>query len=173
MTRTKPAPALVIADLTAADEVLRELCEIKRSRTAIGSALNEIMDKAKAEAAAKDAPHAARQTILEAALKQFATFNKDTLFKEKKTIPVVFGSLSFRKSTKVKALAGWTWDMVLQKMADLGFKTGIREKKEVDKEELRTWSDEQLAQIGVKKDPKDEFGYELNEEALIEKNSAA
>ena len=171
MARIKPAPALVITELIQADNVLRELCEIKRTRALIEDSLNHSIDYFKTEAAAEDAPHAARQMVLETALEQYAAFNKDTLFKDKKSIDLVFGALSFRKSTSLKTLSKWTWAMVLEKLKDLGMKKGIRVKEEPDKEAMRAWDDATLEMVGVKRCEKDEFGYELNEVELA--NTAA
>lgn len=165
MSRKKPIPAVMVTSLTEADKVLEELAALERQANSIKNTMNEKIDQAKAQATADMVEVATRVKILEAALSGYALANKSSLFKEKKSLDLDFGTLSFRQSSKiVTAGKGVTWDMVLEKLKDGGFTEGIRISEEVNKEALARWDDAKLEKVGAKRKTADTFGYDLKQQ---------
>jgi len=165
MARKKPVPTVMISDSAEADRVLEELADLERQANVVKNALNEAIDQAKARAAEDMVEIGTRVKVLEAALSGFALANKSTLFKDKKSLELDFGTLSFRRSSKiVTAGKGVTWEMVLEKIKDQGYSEAIRIKEEVNKEALAGWDDDKLGQIAVKRKTEDSFGYELKQQ---------
>lgn len=164
MTRKKPVPAVMVTNLQEADKVLEELAELERSASAVTNDLNEVIDAAKAVAAEKMAVVAARKSLLESALASYAIMNKAALFKDKKSVDLDFGVLSFRCSTSiVPAGSKITWEMVLGKLKEHGLQDGIRIKETVNKEALLEWDDKKLEKVGAKRKTEDKFGYDLKQ----------
>ena len=154
----------MVTSLTDADKVLEELAELERRASAITNDLNETIDAAKATAAEEMLVVTTRKQVLESALASYATINKAVLFKDKKSVDLDFGVLSFRKSTSiVTAGRGITWEMVLGKLKEQGLRDGIRTKEAVNKEALLEWGDDKLEKIGAKRKIEDKFGYDLKQ----------
>ena len=158
----------MIADLAQADAVLAELCGIDQRLKQIEVAMNTVLDAAKAEAKAKAAPLAARKKTLEAGLAAFSAYNRAELFGKRKSLDRAHGSFGFRLCSKLKTSTRITWEMVLQKLKDYGFKDGIRIKEEVDRDALRSWPKERQELVGVFLDSDDEFFVEVRQEKLKE-----
>lgn len=164
MARKKPVPTVMVTNLQDADKVMEELAELERRTSAITNDLNEVIDSAKALAAEKMAVVAARKQLLESALASYAVMHKAALFKDKKSVDLDFGILSFRLSTSiVTAGRGVTWEMVLGKLKEHGLREGIRIKEAVNKEVLLEWDNDKLEKVGVKRKTEDKFGYDLKQ----------
>lgn len=166
--RIKP-DVLVVADIPHAKQLMAEMAEIKRTLTQIDGDMNEAIDLAKANAAVLARPWAERFKTIEQALAQFAFVHKATFFEKRKSLDLTFGVIGFRLSTKLKTATKITWDKVLASLKSHGFKDAIRIKEEVDKDVLGTWTDERLATVGVTKDTRDEFYFEVKQDAVAEK----
>jgi len=166
MARKKPDNIEHIADNQHADRVLAQVGHLQRQLRQIEGDLNDRIDQAKAEAAAKAAPLKARMAELDAGLLAYAEYNKDRLFGKKRSVKLHFGTLGFRRSTQLKTAAKWTWAAVLERCRELGLTQAIRVKESVDKESLAQLPDPQLEQIGVVRRPKDSFWYEVDEHAI-------
>ncbi len=114
------------------------------------------------EQAAKDGEDA-RERIqeLDSALALFAEYNKPELFRDKKTLALSYGNIGFRLSTKVSIKK-----TSLELLKKLFPNKGVRVKEEIDKEELKTWEDSDLAQVDAAKVEQDTFFYEVNREEV-------
>lgn len=167
MPRRKPT-AVVIADLKQAEAALGELARLERELTAVECALNEGIDRLKAEAAAAAKPLGARRKELEAALATFAQLNKSELFGRRKSRELAFGVIGFRRSTKLVTRPRLTLALVLEKLREYGFREAIRTRESVDKEAMRDWPDERLELVGMRRKVADEFFIELKTEDIDE-----
>jgi phage host-nuclease inhibitor protein Gam len=164
MARKKPVPAAIVASLQDADKVLEELAELERQASAISNSLNETIDVAKAFAAEDMAVIIARKNLLESALASYAVMNKAVLFRDKKSVDLDFGVLSFRSSTSiVTAGRNITWEMVLGKLKEYDLTEGISTKESVNKDVLREWDNDKLEKVGAKRKTEDKFGYDLKQ----------
>lgn len=166
MARRKPKNLYPIKNLEHANLALAEIKELKRSLEKIEHDLNDKIDNAKAEAEAKAAPLKTRMEALENGLLAFAEFNKQEIFKGRRSIELMHGALGYRKSTEIKPKPKYTWKMVLGKIKDLGLTDAIRIKESVNKDTLRQWPNERLNLIGARRIEKDTFWYETKEEDL-------
>jgi len=168
MARRKPKNLYPVKDLPAANTAMAMIAELKRKITAIEAQMNEDIDKVKLEAKALAAPLHIRLSEIENGLLAFAEYNKDDLFKSKRSVEIECGSLGYRRSKEVAPKPKKTWKMILKTIKEMGFKDAIRTKESVNKDELHGWPDERLDVIGARRVQKDTFWYEVNEQKLAE-----
>lgn len=166
MARQKPKNLYPVKDLAAANKALAEIAELRRSVKAREGAMNDEIDRLKAETEAAVAPLQAKMASLENGLLAFAEFNKDELFVDKRSKDLDFGSLGYRRSKEIKPKPKHTLAMVLGKIKELGFVEAIRTKESVNKDELSQWSDERLALVDARRVEKDTFWYEVAEQEI-------
>ena len=169
MARKKPDAIKPIADLKQADAALAEIAGLTRQLAAIGADLNESIDCAKAQAEADASPLHARIKAIENGLQAFGANQKKTLFADRRSKVLDYGTIGFRKSSQIKPQPRTTWKMVLGRIKELAFVEAIRTKEDVNKEELSTWSGERLGIIGARRVEKDLFWYELDQEKIADK----
>lgn len=173
MAKEKKQSAREIADLVGADGVLRELAEIDRGLATIETTLNAKVDNLKKAADAEASPMREHREELAAALMAFAEDRKVEIFVGAKSVELTFGTIGFRESTKLKpASKRTTWEMVLERLRELGEKSAIRTSEQINKETLEGWTEEKLVLIGVRRWQEDRFWFELKREALAEKGAA-
>lgn len=173
MSRRKPRNLFPVKDLAAANAALGEMGQLQRSIEAVQHRMNQTIDQAKAEAEAEAAPLQSRLEALENGLQAFAEYNKDELFKGRKTVKLDFGLLGYRKSTKLATLAKITWAMVLEKLLELGFAEAIRTKEEVNREVVKGWPEERQALVGCRTVEEDEFWVEADQTKLCGQEKAS
>lgn len=162
--RIRPEAAPLIADLEGANRALEELAALGREEDLVKAGLNELIDRAKAEAEERLTPVLARRRELEGALNGYALMIKSERFKSRQTLELGFGRFGFRRSSRLQTAGrGVNWEMVLDKLKRLALFDGIRVKEEVDKDELKTWPAEKLGLVGVKKTETETFWYETEE----------
>lgn len=168
--RKKPANLVLIEDLKQADQALAEIADIGRTLARQEARVNQIIDRAKADAAAICAPLLKRLAALEGGLNAYALHKKDELFKDRRSVELMFGEFGFRKSTEIKPEKKHTWADVLAHLEALGAPAQqfIRTKKEVNKEALGELKDdeERLAELLVRAVQKDTFWYEVKQEEM-------
>lgn len=167
MTRIKPTPLVVTFSTTdEVDNALAHIAARRRQVAIVETGMNEKIDKIKQDAAEECEPALQEIVILEQAILRYAEAQKATLFGTRKSLALTFGIIGYRASSKLKTLAKWTWERVLQTLRDNEYRKYIRVKEDVDKEALRELPPELLAKIGVKIVQEDVFYYELEEQEL-------
>lgn len=171
MARSKPE-LYPVHNLDEANQALATISELNRKLTSIESRMNDRIDKAKAGAAAEAAPLKLQVAEIEAGLQAYATANKSSLFKDKRSRQLDYGTIGFRKSKQIKPKPKHTWKMVLGLLKQMKFDSAVRIKEEVNKEELETWPDKRLDLVGARRVPKDQFWYETDEEKIADKQAA-
>jgi len=158
--RKRIATPQQIKNLDEANLALAEIGRLQLKLEAIDGKASEKIGKIKEDAAKAGEDARKRIAELDSALALFAEYNKTDLFREKKTINLSYGNIGFRLSTKVSVKK--TTLELLKKL----FPQGLRIKEEIDKEELKTWDDSQLAQVDAAKVEQDTFFYEVNREEV-------
>ena len=161
--RSKPDNLVHVKDLKAVDAVLAEIAGIKRGLDRIDLDLAEGIDDLRARAAAEAEPLKQRLSALENGLLAFAEYNRPELFRTKKSVDLVFGSIGFRKSTRISLKR-----TTLEKLMELGFDEAVRVKRSVDREVLLTWPDERLELVEARRVVQDKFWYETRVEDVGE-----
>ncbi len=165
-SRVKPDLMVYVKSLDDANAALGEIAGIKRRIEAAEAEMNDKIDQIKAETAAKIEPLANRLKALENGLLAYSEFNRDELFKKKKSIELAFGLLGYRKSTMVKPLPRKKWADVLERLDEMNFQEAVLVKKRPNKDVLRQWSDERLELVYARKVSKETFWYEVKEEEV-------
>lgn len=146
------------------DNALMEIGGIDRELGLLESSQNEKIDQIKTQTKESAEPHLTKKAGLELAIKEYCKSNKAE-FAKIKTKTLTFGEVGFRISTKIiiKSVAD-----TLQSLKDLALNNCIRIKEELDKETMKTLTDETLAEVGAAKKTENVFGYTLNVERIRE-----
>lgn len=166
MARKKPLNIYPVKTLEDANEALEQISAFQRTVDTEELAMNEKIDAIKAKTEMSVAAHQKKIQAMENGLQAFCEFNKDNLFEKKRSIELNFGTIGFRKTTKLAPKPKITWKRVLELLEEKGFKSGIRVKKSANKEVLNEWSDEKLDKVNVIRKKSDEFWYDPKEEEL-------
>lgn len=166
--RKKPTNLALIGDLKQADAALAEIAEIERRLAVVEATMNDGIDKLKANAQKLSGRLQQRIDTLANGLHAFAEHHRSDIFEKhrRRTVALTFGLLGFRTSTEVQPLPKLTWKKVLDVLEKGGYDQAIRVKKEVDRDALHTFPDDELADMGVRRVPKDTFWYETHKQAV-------
>jgi phage host-nuclease inhibitor protein Gam len=100
---------------------------------------------------------------LENGILAYAEYNRDELFRSKKTIDLIFGRLGFRKSSKISIK-----QTTLGLLKKFGFKKAVIVKETVNKDVLKLYTDQQLKKVDATRIVEDSFWYEVKEEDISE-----
>ncbi len=151
------------------DEVLRTIGAIDLLVQESEARMNAAIMKAKEQAKADTEFSLEQKKNLELAVKQYGEAHREDLG-AKKSIALNFGTVSFRKSTRIVTIANLKRVLELLKARHLaGF---IRVKESVDKEAMAELDDQTLKSVGCRRKTEDTFGYEIDFEK-IRKGEAA
>lgn len=161
MSRKRIPSPQQIKDLSDADQALAEIGSLELQLEAIDGEATKAIGKIKNDAAKAGEKHRNRIKELENALSLYAEYNKQELFKDKKTVELTYGQIGFRESTKVTVKKH-----TIELLKKLFPGRGVRVDEKVDKEDLRDFTDEELAQVDAAKVKEDVFGYTVNREEV-------
>ena len=168
MARKAVEATALVASWDEANKTLKRICELtilKRIREDKALLrINEIRERLGEDCKSLNE----ELKTLEAGLKLFAEAEqKKTNFKTKL---LDFGSIFFRKSSKLKLARKFTWEGVIECLRAAGRKDLLRETVEVNKDAVKAgeFTDEELVRWGMVIDETTPFKYELNEERLAE-----
>lgn len=158
-TRSKPTTEIKkITSLSEADHTLHKIADlratIRQAEAEADIAVNAIKDKLKETCT----PMLDEISSLEKSLAVYSEYNKEELFKDKKTIELTFGLFGFRKSTSISVKRD-TIDL----LKEHGFTDAIRLKETPNKEVLGEWSEDRLKLVHVTRRVKDGFWIETKE----------
>ena len=168
MARHKPDP-LIVANLEEATAAVGEIAALDRNIQAVEADMQAEIDVAKARARARAEGLQARRKELADAVGVFAKLNKDTLFRDVRTLDLGYGKIGFRLSNpSIVQDRGVTEAMSLAKLHELGLTDGIRVREELARDVLLGWPDERLVLAGVKRRQRDTFFIETAREKLPE-----
>lgn len=168
MSRKKPANLVHIKDLKGADEALFELASNTRALQHLQDELNKNIDKLKAKFERESEDLVARNESLGNGLHAFAEHHKAEFFGKKRSLELTFGTLGYRVSSEVQPQPKLKWRDVLERLERGNYDQAVRVKKEVDKDVLRTFSEDELSEVGARLVDKDTFWYELKQEQLVD-----
>lgn len=160
MARYKPNQAK-LETIEDVDLALKEIGLLEKELEAIDADAHKAISVAKEAAKKKGEPIRKRILEISSRIGAFAEYNKDELFKDKKTVELTFGIFGFRKSTSI-SVKKTTIDL-LQKLKMDAF---IRVKLEPDKEKMADLDDETLSQVDAVRKVKDDFFCQPNKEEI-------
>jgi phage host-nuclease inhibitor protein Gam len=159
MARKKPEVKVKkITSLKEADSVLKRLSELNNTLKKLEAETDDMINEIKKTAKENAEPIIKEMEELEHSLAIYSEYNKEELFKDKKTIELTFGQFGFRQSTSISVKKN-----TLDLLKEHGFREAIKVKESVNKDILRDWSDERLALVNAKRVVKDSFWVEVKE----------
>ena len=159
-TRFKPQGGK-IESLDDVNIALRDIGLAERELDAIDTAANKEIAQIKSKAA-KDG-ESLRNRIAEtsAKIQAFADYNRDELFRDRKSIDLSFGSIGYRKSTKISIKK-----TTLELLKKLSLTKCVRIKEEPDKDAMAELDDETLLQVDAVRKISDDFFCQANTEEV-------
>lgn len=152
MARYKP-DLQPIQSIEDADRVLSELRGFESQLEKIDAEAEREIAKIKEKATSAGKSIRERVKELTATLKAWSDFHKKDLFKDRKSLDRPFGTFGYRKSPEQITITKDT----IRLLKEIGRSDCVRIKEEVNKEALREFTDEQLAQVGAARKSKEEF----------------
>ena len=160
MARYKPNIGK-IKTLEDADLALKEIGLLEHELEAIDGEANKKIAEIKADCAKQGEGLRKRITDLSALLGAFAEYNREELFKNRKSQKLSFGEFGYRKSTSISVKK-----TTLELLKKLKLVRYIRIKEEIDKDLMAEMTDESLAQVDAVRKVKDSFFCEANREQV-------
>lgn len=164
MARRTVKNAIVLNSWAECDEALRKIGENTRDVLAAENMMNEQIASARAIATERTKPLMEENARYAAALERFALAHRGD-FGNAKTKALNFGSVSFRQSTKVKLPSDkGLLRIIIERLRALGMQDCVKEAEpKVDKDALRRYGAERVAEVGAVLSVEETFGYEIND----------
>lgn len=150
-----------IQDWEQANAVLAELGELERQKTTEETRAAKLIDGINAELTERTRPLCDRRELLERRLEAFVTAHRPDL-NGKKSRNLNHGTVGFRQSVKLDLEADEA--DVIQAIVEgdiFDAESVLRQKVSLDKVQLATYSDEDLASIGAVRRIEDRFYYKV------------
>lgn len=160
MARIKPMTGK-LESLEDVNMALRDIGLAERELTQIDTEANKKIAEIKTAAADKGESLRKRIAELSTKIQAFSDYNRDDLFKDRKTVELSFGIFGYRKSTKI-SVKKTTVDL-LRKMNLLNC---IRVKEEPNKDAMANLDDDTLRQLDAVRKVTDDFFCESNTEQV-------
>lgn len=168
MARKSIRNSVTLASWAECDDALRKIGENTRDILAAENLMNEQIASARAIATERTKPLAEENAQLAAALERFSLAHRGD-FGTAKTKALNFGSVSFRQSSRIKLPADkGLLRSIIERLRALGMTDCIKESEpRVDKDALRKYGAERIAEIGATLSVEETFGYEINGERIL------
>lgn len=162
MARHKPNVKR-IETIEDANLVLREIGLLETELKTIDSEAHKEIAEIKSEAAKQGEPKRNRIAELSGLLGAYAEYNKDELFRDRKSVELSFGVFGYRASTSISVKK-----TTIELLKKLHLGKYIRVKEEPNKEALAALDDETLHQVDAVRKLKNDFFCEANIEKINE-----
>lgn len=159
-TRIKPESGKILS-VEDVNFALREIGLAQKELDAIDTRAHKRIAEIKTDAAQKGEELRKRIAETSARIQAYADYNRDELFKDRKTIELSFGLFGYRKSTKIS-----TKKTTVELLKKLHLEKYIRIKEEPDKDLLAELDDESLIQIDAIRKVSDDFFVEAKTEEV-------
>ena len=159
-TRIKPQGGK-IESLEDVNLALRDIGLAEHELEAIDAQAHKKIAEIKTEAAKKGEELRKRIAETSSRIQAYAEYNRDELFRDRKTVDLSFGSIGYRKSTKISVKK-----TTLELLRRMGLTNCIRVKEEPDKEALASLDDDALLQVDAVRKVTDDFFCQANTEEV-------
>jgi len=146
------------------DEALLVIGQLDRQIEQKEADLQEYIEELKGQTVADVKPLMEQKHALELQLQAFCEAHRDDLG-QKKSRQLNFGTVSFRRSTKIVIRGVRT---CVELLKGLGLLDCLKVKETPDKERLRELDDTVLVKVGAKRVEEEAFGYEVDRERVKE-----
>ena len=167
MARQKVRSAIQLTSWAEVNDALRQLGENRRDLKAIENVMNERIASAKADADAKSASLMEDNKQLELAIKEYSLQHRGDMGNAKSKV-LTFGKVSFRITRKIQLpSAASKVEAIIKQLLESGKRECVvYPAPKIDKEALKKYSAQEIAEVGAKLVVEDVFGYEVDETAL-------
>lgn len=165
MARIKPMTGK-LESLEDVNLALRDIGLAERELTQIDTEAHKKIAEIKTAATEKGEALRKRIAELSTKIQAYSDYNRDELFKDRKTVELSFGIFGYRKSTKISVKK--TTLELLKTLAEKkeSLLSCVRIKEEVDKDELGKLDNETLLQVDAVRKTSDNFFCEANKEEV-------
>ena len=160
MARIKPMTGK-LESLEDVNRALRDIGLAERELSQIDTDAHKKIAEIKTAAAEKGEALRKRIAELSTKIQAYSDYNRDELFKDRKTVELSFGIFGYRKSTKISVKK--TTVELLRKMNLLNC---IRVKEEPNKDAMANLDDDTLRQLDAVRKVTDDFFCEANTEEV-------
>lgn len=150
-----------IQSLEDVNIALRDIGLAEKELEAIDTAAHKKIAEIKTEAAKKGEELRNRIAEISAKIQAYAEYNREDLFKERKSIELSFGIIGFRKTTKISVKK-----TTLELLKKLSLTKCVRIKEEPNKEAMAELDDETLLQVDAVRKISDDFFCQANTEEV-------
>lgn len=150
-----------IQSLEDVNIALRDIGLAEKELEAIDTAAHKKIAEIKTEAAKKGEELRNRIAEISAKVQAYAEYNREDLFKERKSIELSFGIIGFRKTTKISVKK-----TTLELLKKLSLTKCVRIKEEPNKEAMAELDDETLLQVDACRKVTDDFFCQTNTEEV-------
>jgi len=161
--RMKPKAVESIRSNQEVDDAFFRIAQLRLLLKGIDADAEERINKIKAEAVKKAEPYRAEIEKLSNGIFVYAEYEKNNLFDKKRSVELNFGVFGYRRSSSIHVKK-----TTLELLKQLGFSQAINVKEMVNKEVLGGYDDETLAKVDASREEKDEFWFEVKEQAITE-----
>ncbi len=159
-TRIKPQSGK-IESLDDVNMALRDIGLAQKELDAIDTEAHKKIAELKTDAAKSGEKLRKHIAELSSKIQAYADYNREELFKDKKTIDLSFGLFGYRKSTKISVKKS-----TVELLKKLHLEKYIRIKEEPDKDAMAAMDDESLTQVDAVRKVSDEFFCESKTEEV-------
>ena len=159
-TKYKPK-AEKLETLEDVNVALREVGLLERELESIDADAQKQIAEIKGAAAKAGEPLRTRIIEISAKVGAFAEYNKDDLFKDRKSVELTFGVFGYRKSTSISVKK-----TTIELLKKLKLGRYVRIKEEPDKDAMGELDDDTLAQVDAVRKIRDDFFCEANREEV-------
>ena len=147
-----------IETLEDADQALHKLAEAMRKIQAIEADAEAKISRITEEKIQEAKPIHEQIEIMEQELVNFMEKNRASLFSLERSQQLNYGTIGYRKSSKIKICKD-----TMKLIKDFKYLDGLRITEKLNKEAMKDWPAEKLSQVKAKKVVKDNPYYETNE----------
>lgn len=151
----------------AVDEALLRIGTLKHQLTQLEAKAEEKILKVKAELASSGGILDNEIKELERQVLVYAEENKETLFGDAKTFKLSFGDVLMRVSESLEIS-----EETLTLCKKYGHVNAVKIEEKLNKNVLKTFTDDQLKAVKAFREAKESFSYKLNEAAILARKSA-
>lgn len=157
-------PDVMLESWDDADIALKDIAEAENAKAEIEAEMNRQINMIKEAAEKAVKPHTTLIAERNKQLKSFAEVNRVD-FGKAKSKKLTFGELGFRASSKVVIKQG-TIAQVIKNLRKLGMADCINIKESINKDSLKTYSEDKIVKAGASLKKEDTFWYETDQQEL-------
>lgn len=160
--RTKIYEPEKIENNNQLDNTLLKIADLKLKIEEINAEANREINEVKEKTKERVIEYENKIKMLEVLITNYCEYNKNEIFRRRKSLELNFGSVGYRKSTRISVKRD-----TLELLKEMGFHEAVRVKEQVNKDVLKEWDEERLKLVHAKKKTDEGFWYEVKIDEII------